>query len=79
MFYASKYKEKSYYTSPTKNHCGKNNSIDETYNTPLFRLPFANDRKRQAAFFLNIFAWVFTTVTVIVGHGQHFCCMNGSG
>ena len=32
---------------------------------PLFRLPFANDRKRQAAFFLNIFAWVLTTVAVI--------------
>lgn len=33
----------------------------------LFRLPFADIRKRQAAFFLNIFAWVFTTVIVIVG------------
>ena len=43
---------------------------------PLFRLPFANDRKRQAAFFLNIFAWVLTTVAVIVGAWPPFWCMN---
>ena len=32
-----------------KNHCGKHSPIDRTYNTPLFRLLFAHNHKRQAA------------------------------